>query len=115
MKLYDKINDLAWKYRSKLEIGKEETANGRQLPVKDLWRWFKLMYRTWRQQHAVQPALPTESDQKKTEEIVKEKGRVPKNQEAAKIPPRQSSSLSPRLTPRGSSSPSPYRDDSKKR
>lgn len=88
VKLYDKINDLAWKYRSKLETGKEETANGRQLPVKDLWRWFKLMYRIWRQQHTVQPVLQTESEHKKAEEVEKEKDRVPKNQEAAKIPPR---------------------------
>ena len=49
LKLYDKINDLAWRYRSKLEQGKEENANGRQIPVKDLWRWFKQMYKTWKQ------------------------------------------------------------------
>ena len=51
MKLYYKMNDLAWKYRSKLETGQEETANGRELPVKDLWRWFKQMYKVWKQQN----------------------------------------------------------------
>ena len=50
IKLYDKINDIAWRYRSKLELGHEEGANGRQLPVKDLWRWFKQMYKAWKLQ-----------------------------------------------------------------
>ena len=48
LKLYHKINEMAWKYRSKLETGTEETANGRELPVKDLWRWFKQMYKFWK-------------------------------------------------------------------
>ena len=48
LKLYDRINDLAWRYRSRLEKGTEERSHGRQIPVKDLWRWFKQMYKAWK-------------------------------------------------------------------
>lgn len=65
-KLYDKLNELAWAYRNKMEQEREERegvarghrrseADGKELPVKDLWRWCKQMYRSWR--HEQQPDL----------------------------------------------------------
>lgn len=45
-KLYERLNELAWAVRNRVEEKPKvaegiSEANGRELPVKDLWRWVK--------------------------------------------------------------------------
>ena len=48
-KLYDKLNELAWRVRNKFEqrSAGETEAQGKELPVKELWRWVKQMFKAW--------------------------------------------------------------------
>ena len=49
-RMYDRINELAWKVRNKFENNTkngETEAQGKELPVKELWRWVKQMFKAW--------------------------------------------------------------------
>ena len=57
-KLYDRLNELAWAMRNRAEDRPKAAeniseANGRELPVKDLWRWVKQMFKSWQHQEDV--------------------------------------------------------------